>query len=72
MSPLSNSPLQAEQNIVEETLKKINSYKGVIGIVICNGEGVPVKSVGFSQAESVQYAGLMNTLVMKVRTMKER
>ena len=29
---------------VEETLKRINSHKGVVGIVIANHEGAPIRS----------------------------
>lgn len=28
---------------VEEALKRISSHKGIVGIVIINGDGVPIR-----------------------------
>jgi Roadblock/LC7 domain len=28
---------------VEEALKRINSHKGILGIIIINGDGVPIR-----------------------------
>ena len=30
-------------SLVEETLKRISSYKGILGSVIINGDGIPVR-----------------------------
>nr|XP_056700844.1 dynein light chain roadblock-type 1 [Euleptes europaea] len=55
--------LQAE---VEETLKRIQSQKGVQGIIVVNSEGIPIKST-MDNSTTVQYAGLMHNLIMKAR-----
>ncbi|XP_053309054.1 dynein light chain roadblock-type 1 [Spea bombifrons] len=52
---------------VEETLKRIQSQKGVQGIIIVNSEGIPIKST-MDNPSTVQYAGLMHQLVMKARS----
>ncbi|KAK5873157.1 dynein light chain roadblock-type 1 [Gymnodraco acuticeps] len=52
---------------VEETLKRIQSQKGVQGIIIVNSEGIPVKTT-LDNASTVQYAGLIHQLVMKARS----
>uniref|UniRef100_A0A8C6VE67 Dynein light chain roadblock-type 1 n=1 Tax=Naja naja TaxID=35670 RepID=A0A8C6VE67_NAJNA len=51
---------------VEETLKRIQSQKGVQGIIIVNSEGIPIKST-MDNSSTVQYAGLMHNLIMKAR-----
>ncbi|KAM9296476.1 dynein light chain roadblock-type 1 [Gastrophryne carolinensis] len=51
---------------VEETIKRIQSQKGVQGILILNTEGIPIKST-MDNATTAQYAGLMHQLVMKAR-----
>ncbi|XP_066442327.1 dynein light chain roadblock-type 1 isoform X1 [Eleutherodactylus coqui] len=57
----------AAQADVEETLKRIQSQKGVQGIIIVNSEGIPIKST-MDNATTAQYAGLMHQLVMKARS----
>lgn len=52
---------------VEETIRRIASHKGVEGIVVCNFEGVSLKST-LSKELSTQYAGLMAQLVVKARS----
>uniref|UniRef100_A0A8C9WSH0 Dynein light chain roadblock n=1 Tax=Scleropages formosus TaxID=113540 RepID=A0A8C9WSH0_SCLFO len=52
---------------VEETLKRIQSQKGVQGIIIINAEGIPIKST-LDNSSTVQYAGLLHQLVMKTRS----
>jgi dynein light chain roadblock-type len=52
---------------VEETIRRIASHKGVEGIVVCNFEGVSLKST-LSKELSTQYAGLMAQLVTKGRS----
>ncbi|KAL8179346.1 UNVERIFIED_CONTAM: Ddynein light chain roadblock-type 1 [Gekko kuhli] len=51
---------------VEETLKRIQSQKGVQGIIVVNSEGIPIKST-MDNSTTVQYAGLMHSLIMKAR-----
>ncbi|CAN9512204.1 unnamed protein product [Ophioblennius macclurei] len=52
---------------VEETLKRIQSQKGVQGIIIINSEGIPIKST-MDNGSTVQYAGLIHQLVMTARS----
>ncbi|KAF7693270.1 dynein light chain roadblock-type 1 [Silurus meridionalis] len=52
---------------VEETLKRIQSQKGVQGIIIVNSEGIPIKTT-LDNASTVHYAGLIHQLVMKARS----
>ncbi|KAK7915558.1 hypothetical protein WMY93_011319 [Mugilogobius chulae] len=52
---------------VEETLKRIQSQKGVQGIVIANSEGIPIKST-LDNSSTVQYAALIHQLLLKARS----
>lgn len=52
---------------VEETLKRIQSQKGVQGIIIVNSEGIPVKSTLDNQS-TAQYSALIHQLVVKARS----
>ncbi|TRY62778.1 hypothetical protein TCAL_13129 [Tigriopus californicus] len=53
---------------VEETLKKLIAHKGVIGTIIVNAEGIPIKST-MDPHTTTQYSGLINQLVEQARTM---
>ncbi|KAM6242899.1 dynein light chain roadblock-type 1 [Aptenodytes patagonicus] len=52
---------------VEETLKRIQSQKGVQGIIVVNSEGIPIKST-MDNSATIQYAGLMHSFIMKARS----
>ncbi|XP_068890263.1 dynein light chain roadblock-type 1 [Aphelocoma coerulescens] len=52
---------------VEETLKRIQSQKGVQGIIVVNSEGIPIKST-IDNSTTIQYAGLMHSFIMKARS----
>uniref|UniRef100_H3BIH3 Dynein light chain roadblock n=2 Tax=Latimeria chalumnae TaxID=7897 RepID=H3BIH3_LATCH len=52
---------------VEETLKRIQSQKGVQGIIVVNAEGIPIKTT-MDNATTVQYTGLIHQLVLKARS----
>jgi len=52
---------------VEETLKRINSHKGVQGIVIVNNEGIPIRSTIEPEA-ATRYAALIMSLSAKARS----
>lgn len=62
---LSDNTMASE---VEETLKRLVSHKGVIGTIVVNNEGVPIKST-LDNATTVQYSGLLNNLVDQAKTM---
>ncbi|XP_067125311.1 dynein light chain roadblock-type 2 [Centruroides vittatus] len=51
---------------VEETLKRIQSHKGVVGVIVTNSEGVPIKT-SLDNTTTTQYAGLMTQLVERAR-----
>ena len=53
---------------VEETVKRLSSHKGVVGIVIVNGDGVPIRTT-LDQELAVQYAALVSQLTLKARHM---
>ncbi|XP_071429227.1 dynein light chain roadblock-type 1 [Pithys albifrons albifrons] len=52
---------------VEETLKRIQSQKGVQGIIVVNSEGIPIKST-MDNSSTMQYAGLMHSFILKARS----
>ncbi|XP_074769369.1 dynein light chain roadblock-type 2 isoform X1 [Athene noctua] len=56
-----------KQAEVEETLKRIQAHKGVIGTVVINAEGIPIRTT-LDNSTSVQYAGLLHQLTMKARS----
>ncbi|XP_064414293.1 dynein light chain roadblock-type 2 isoform X1 [Latimeria chalumnae] len=58
------NPTPAE---VEETLKRIQSHKGVIGTIVVNAEGIPIRTT-LDNSTTVQYAGLLHQLTMKARS----
>lgn len=47
---------------VEETLKRIQSHRGVEGILIVNNDGVPLKST-LSAEQTTQYASLFSQVI---------
>ncbi|XP_024859560.1 dynein light chain roadblock-type 2 isoform X2 [Kryptolebias marmoratus] len=52
---------------VEGTLKRIESYKGVIGTIVVNAEGIPIRST-LDNSTTVQYAGLLRHLAAMARS----
>lgn len=56
------------QSEVEETLKRISSHKGVIGTVIVNVEGVPIRSNLERSEQTAQYASQITDLTRKARS----
>jgi hypothetical protein len=54
--------LQASSE-AEETLKRIQSHRGVTGILIVNKDGVPIKST-LSTEDTVQYAALITQVIL--------
>lgn len=51
---------------VEETLKRIQSHKGVTGVIVVNQEGIPIRTT-MDNSTTVQYAGLVHQLTSKAR-----
>ncbi|XP_073861202.1 dynein light chain roadblock-type 1 isoform X2 [Macaca fascicularis] len=58
------TPCMAE---VEETLKRLQSQKGVQGIIVVNTEGIPIKST-MDNPTTTQYASLMHSFILKARS----
>uniref|UniRef100_A0A8C4NLC7 Dynein light chain roadblock n=1 Tax=Eptatretus burgeri TaxID=7764 RepID=A0A8C4NLC7_EPTBU len=52
---------------VEETLKRIQTQKGVVGVIVINSEGMPIRST-MDNNTTVQYASLMQQLAAKARS----
>ncbi|CAG9829065.1 unnamed protein product [Diabrotica balteata] len=52
---------------VEETMKRIQSHKGIVGTIVVNSEGVPIKTT-LDNTTTVQYAGLISSLADKARS----
>ncbi|ODN01234.1 Dynein light chain roadblock-type 2 [Orchesella cincta] len=65
---MSRYPKYSESNEVEEAIKRILSHKGVVGLVVINHEGIPIKST-MENALSVQYAAQVTQLLDKSRSM---
>ena len=61
-------PKMADAALVEETVKRLSSHKGVLGIVILNADAVPIRST-LDQELAVQYAALVSQLTTKARSM---
>ena len=60
------APMQASSE-AEETLKRIQSHRGVTGILIVTKDGVPIKST-LSSEDTVQHAALFTQLASKARS----
>eukprot|EP00040_Diaphanoeca_grandis_P030750 m.182497 g.182497 ORF g.182497 m.182497 type:complete len:97 (+) comp32119_c2_seq1:183-473(+) len=52
---------------VEDTLKRIQQHQGVLGIVVINKEGVPIKST-LDQSTTTKYAAHISNLAAKSRS----
>ncbi|TMS05315.1 dynein light chain roadblock-type 2 [Larimichthys crocea] len=57
----------SEHAEVEETLKRIGAQKGVIGTIVVNAEGIPLRTT-LDNSTSVQYAKVFHQLTMKARS----
>ncbi|XP_052251729.1 dynein light chain roadblock-type 2 isoform X1 [Dreissena polymorpha] len=52
---------------VEETIKRIQSHKGVSGIIIVNADGIPIRTT-LDNSTTVQYSGLIHQLAAKAKS----
>jgi dynein light chain roadblock-type len=64
LSPLTLLNLQSE---VEETIKRVQSHKGVQGIIVLNTDGIPIRTT-LDNTTTVQYAGLITQMCTKARS----
>ena len=53
---------------MEDTLKRLQSHKGVQGVVIVNNDGVPIRSTLSDTGLTTQYAALITQLAQKSRS----
>lgn len=53
---------------VEETIKRIQSHKGVKGVIIMTSDGIPIQS-NMSNEETENYCALVSQLALKASTM---
>lgn len=52
---------------VEETFKRLQSHKGVLGIVVINSDGIAIRST-FENETTVHYAALVSHFTVKARS----
>mmetsp|Transcript_31903 Transcript_31903/g.68729 ORF Transcript_31903/g.68729 Transcript_31903/m.68729 type:complete len:101 (+) Transcript_31903:56-358(+) len=52
---------------VEETLNRIKTHRGVVGIVIVNSDGAPIRTT-LDKKQTEQYAELVSQLAAKARS----
>jgi dynein light chain roadblock-type len=55
------------QSEIEDTLKRIQSHKGVLGVVILNCEGIPIRTT-LDNNETAQYSALITQLAAKAKS----
>ena len=52
---------------IEETLNRIKTHKGVVGVVIVNSDGIPIRST-LDQKTTLQYSAIISQLTGKARS----
>nr|KAG5707918.1 hypothetical protein BaRGS_031649 [Batillaria attramentaria] len=52
---------------VDECLKRIQAHKGVVGTIVINNDGIPIRTT-LDNSTTVQYAGLLCSLTQKARS----
>ena len=52
---------------VEETMRRIQSHPGVIGVIIVNAEGIPIRTT-LDNSATTQYAALIQQLSSKAKS----
>ena len=53
--------------VIEETFNKVNTHKGVEGIILCDSEGVPIKSTFNEEEKTYYYTTSASMFVKKCR-----
>lgn len=53
--------------IVDDIFNKINSHKGVEGVILCDPEGVPIKSTYSEEEKTYYYATNASAFIKKCR-----
>ncbi|GIL66164.1 hypothetical protein Vafri_19767 [Volvox africanus] len=52
---------------VDETFKRLQSHKGVLGIIVINADGIAIRTT-FDNDLTVQYAALVSHFTVKARS----
>ncbi|XP_059144355.1 dynein light chain roadblock-type 2-like [Physella acuta] len=52
---------------IDEIIKRIQAYKGVMGVIIINNDGIPLKST-LDNTTTVHYASQIHSLAAKARS----
>lgn len=52
---------------VDETFKRLQSHKGVLGVVVVNADGIAIRTT-FDNDLTVQYAALVSHFTVKARS----
>ncbi|CAN9499204.1 unnamed protein product [Ophioblennius macclurei] len=52
---------------VEETLKRLETQEGVVGTIVVNADGIPIRT-NLDHSTAFQYAGLLRNLSMMARS----
>ena len=52
---------------VDETFKRLQSHKGVMGVIVINGDGIAIRTT-FDTDLTVQYASLVSHFTVKSRS----
>jgi dynein light chain roadblock-type len=53
---------------VDEMIKKLQTHKGIVGIITINPEGIPIRSTFPDMSLAVQYAALLTQLSNKTKS----
>ena len=56
-------------SFIEETFNKLNTHKGVEGIILSDGEGVPIKSTFNEEDKTYYYTTSASSFIKKCRNM---
>ncbi|XP_065184880.1 dynein light chain roadblock-type 2-like isoform X2 [Sycon ciliatum] len=52
---------------IDEAIKKIASHKGVVGTIVVNSDGIPIRT-SLDNTTTVHYASLIHQLTSKARS----
>ena len=55
--------------LVEEVFNKINTHKGIEGIIVCDGEGIPIKSSLNDEQKTYFYTTSASLFVKRCRNL---
>ncbi|KAG2455998.1 DLRB2 protein, partial [Polypterus senegalus] len=56
----------AEMSEIEETLKRIQSHKGVVGTIVVNAQGIPIRTT-LDNSTTLQYTALLRQITILAR-----